>query len=80
MRTTLTLEDDVAAQLTKEARKSGESFKHVVNHFLRLGLTKSKQLTAKPFVVKPWGLRPLEGYSFDNVEELIEALEGPYHK
>jgi len=76
VRTTLTLDDDVAALLNKEARKSGEPFKRVVNRFLRLGLTAAKQ----PFVVKPWNLRPPPGLDFDNVEELIEALEGPYHR
>lgn len=80
MRTTLTLDDDVASLLNKEARKSHASFKHLVNHFLRLGLTTSKQPMRKPFVVKPWGLRPPSGLNFDNAEELIEALEGPYHR
>jgi hypothetical protein len=79
MRTTLTLDDDVASLLNKEARKSGESFKQVVNRFLRLGLT-AKPPARKPFVVKPWNLQPPPGLSFDNVEELIEFLEGPYHR
>lgn len=77
MRTTLTLDDDVASLLNKEARKSGESFKHIVNRFLRLGLMASKQPTRKRFVVKPWKLGPPPGLSFDNVEELLDALEGP---
>jgi hypothetical protein len=80
VRTTLTLDDDVAALLNKEARKSGEPFKQVVNRFLRLGLTAAKHPSRKPFVVKPWNLRPPPGIDFDNVEELIEALEGPYHR
>lgn len=80
MRTTLTLDEDVAKLLSKEARKSGEPFKQVVNRFLRLGLTAAKQPARKPFVVKPWNLRPPPGLDFDNVEELIEALEGPYHR
>ena len=77
MRTTLTLDDDVAALLNKEARKSGEPFKQVVNRFLRLGLTAAKQPARKPFVVKPMnlGLPP-----FEKVEELLEYLEGPDHR
>jgi hypothetical protein len=43
VRTTLSLEDDVANLLNKEIRRSGVSFKHAVNHFLRLGLIASKQ-------------------------------------
>lgn len=76
MRTTLTLDDDVARLLNKEVRRSQTSFKQAVNHFLRLGLMASKP-RRKPFVVKPWNLGPPPGLSFDNVEELLEALEGP---
>jgi hypothetical protein len=79
VRTTLTLDDDVSKMLEKEQRRSGNSFKQVVNHFLRLGLT-AKQPARKPFKVKPWNLQPPPGQSFDKVEELIEFLEGPYHR
>jgi len=80
VRTTLSLDDDVAGLLTKEVRRSRTSFKEAVNHFLRLGLMASKQQNRKKFVVtpRPLGLPP--GLSYDNVEELIEALEGPAHK
>jgi hypothetical protein len=80
VRTTLTLEDDVARLLDKEVRRSGKPFKQVVNHFLRLGLTAPKQAPRKPFKIKPWNLQPPPGLSFDKVEELIEFLEGPYHR
>ena len=38
MRTTLTLDDDLAQELHEASRKSGESFKAVVNTALRRGL------------------------------------------
>ncbi len=38
MRTTLTLDDDLAQELHEASRKSGESFKSVVNSALRRGL------------------------------------------
>jgi hypothetical protein len=77
VRTTLTLDDDVAALLAKEARTSGEPFKRVVNRCLRLGLT-TKQPARKPFKVKPINLGlPRD---FDKVEELLEYLEGPGHR
>jgi hypothetical protein len=77
-RTTLTLDDDVASLLSKEARKSGEPFKQIVNRFLRLGLTASKQPARKPFKVTPINLGlPRD---FDKVEDLIEYLEGPDHR
>lgn len=78
MRTTLTLDDDVATLLKKEARKSGEPFKQVVNDTLRRGLTAGRQPAQKPFKVKPINLGlPRD---FDKVEDLIEYLEGPGHR
>ena len=77
MRTTLSLDDDVASLLNKESRRSGASFKQVVNHFLRLGLMASKRPARKPFVVKPWKLGLPH---FEKVEELLEYLEGPDHR
>lgn len=81
VRTTITLDDDVKAKLDQEARKNGKSFKEAVNYYLRLGLNAPRRTKpAKPFVVRarPLGLPP--GLSYDNVEELIEQLEGPLHK
>ena len=80
MRTTLSIDDDVARLLDKESRKSGASFKEVVNHFLRLGLMVSKRPPRKPFVVTPRKLGLPPGQSYDNVEQLLESLEGPAHK
>jgi hypothetical protein len=78
VRTTLTLDDDVAALLKKEVRKSGEPFKQVVNRYLRSGLTAAKQTARRPFKVKPINLGlPRD---FDKIEELIEYLEGPEHR
>jgi len=78
VRTTLTLDDDLAALLKKEVRKSGEPFKQVVNRYLRLGLTTPKQPPRKPFKVTPINLGlPRD---FDKVEELLEYLEGPDYR
>ena len=81
MRTTLTLDDDVAAKLDADARKSGRSFKETVNHYLRVGLNAKKSAgNHKPFKVRArsMGLRP--GLNLDCVEELIEQIEGRSHK
>jgi hypothetical protein len=80
VRTTLSLDDDVARLLTKEMRRSGTSFKAAVNHFLRLGLLLSKTPSRKPFVVAPRKLGLPPGLSYDNVEQLLEALEGGPHR
>jgi hypothetical protein len=80
VRTTLSLDDDVANLLNQEIRRSGISFKEAVNRYLRLGLMASKQPLRKKFVVKPrlMGLPP--GLSYDNIGELLDAIEGPMHR
>ena len=80
MRTTLTIDEDVAKLLRSEMRRTGTSLKAAVNYFLRLGLTNSEKPSRKKFAVKPLPISLPPGFSYDNVEELIEALEGPLHK
>ncbi|MFN7229843.1 MAG: CopG family transcriptional regulator [Synechococcaceae cyanobacterium] len=55
MRTTLTLDDDLAEALNRAARLTGRSVKAVVNDTLRRGLAQSGIGTAglEPFVVEP---------------------------
>lgn len=82
MRTTLTLDDDVAAKLKAEVRRVGRPFREVVNETLRQGLVARRgQATREPFTIKPrdlGGVRP--GLSLDNVSDLIENVEGPLHR
>lgn len=80
MRTTLTIDDDLASLLKKEMRQSGYSFKETVNHFLRLGLTAPKNQNRRPFIVKPRALGLPPGMNYDNVHELLEMLERPEYK
>jgi hypothetical protein len=80
VRTTLSLDEDVARLLSKEMRRSGASFKAVVNHFLRLGLLASKPQHRKVFVVAPRKLGLPLGLSYDNVAELLEAVDGGTHR
>ena len=51
MRTTLTLDDDVAAKLKMEAHRAGRPFREVVNETLRRGLA-SRRATAQRRVFK----------------------------
>jgi hypothetical protein len=82
MRTTLTLDDDIAAKLKEETRRSGRSFKDVVNDYLRQGLyARTTHVEAEPFRVRArdmGALRP--GLSLDNIGELLEQIEGPVHR
>jgi hypothetical protein len=80
VQTTLSLDEDVAKLLRHEIRRSGASLKAVVNHFLRLGLMVSGKPERKQFLVRPRPLGLPPGLSYDNVEDLIEAIEGPTHK
>jgi len=81
VRTTLTIDDDVARLVQEEVRRSGDSFKGTVNRLLRRGLMNSKdQEAAKPFEVTPipMGLPP--GLSYDCISKLLDDLDGLYHR
>jgi hypothetical protein len=76
VRTTLTLDDDVAAKLTAEARRSGESFKQTVNRLLRSALiARTRPKAPPPFAVEPRRLGLRDGLSYDDVWGLIEQIE-----
>jgi hypothetical protein len=77
VRTTLTLDDDIAALLTKEVRKSGRPFRQVVNDTLRAGLVAPQQPVRKPFKVTPINLGIP---NFEKVEGLLVYLEGPDYR
>lgn len=80
MRTTLTLEDDVAARLVELQKKTGRTFKEVTNDTLRAGLERQMAVgrAHRPrFKVnaRELGLRP--GLNYDNIGALLEQIEGP---
>jgi plasmid stability protein len=82
VRTTLTLDDDVAAKLKAAARRDGRPFRELVNETLRQGLA-SRRFTAERrlFKVTARDLGDLKpGLSLDNVAELIEQVEEPLHR
>jgi hypothetical protein len=83
VRTTLTIDDDIARLVEHEVRRTGESFKGTVNRLLRQGLNASTNPDAeKPFVIKPRPLGVGEMLERHNgkVSALLEELEGPYHR
>lgn len=79
MRTTLTLEDDVAARLQAEARRTGRPFKAIVNDHLRRSLALRTRSKAMPsFRVQARNLGgPAPGSSYDDVGALLDQIEGP---
>ncbi|MBS0367421.1 MAG: DUF2191 domain-containing protein [Proteobacteria bacterium] len=82
MRTTLTLEDDVAARLQAEARRTGQPFKVIVNQHLRRSLAqRTRARGVAPFRVNPRNLGgPASGMSYDDIGTLLERAEGPEHR
>lgn len=81
MRTTLTLDDDVAAKLKLLVRRTGRAFRDVVNDTLRRGLTNAQSPMRDPFVVRARELgRRRPGLNFDNIAELLDQIEGPLHR
>ncbi|MEQ1841869.1 MAG: hypothetical protein ABL994_15800 [Verrucomicrobiales bacterium] len=78
MRTTLTLDDDLAGILQKKAIEEGRPFKAVVNSLLRAGIEASEGPSPLRESVKvtgrPLGLRP--GFDPDKLNQLADELEG----
>lgn len=81
MRTTLTLDDDVAARLQAEARRTGRPFKTVLNERLRMALAQGAAVQKrKLFRVQPRAMGgPAAGLSYDNVGTLLEEIEDARH-
>ena len=76
MRTTLTLDDDLAALLRQRAAACGVSFKEMVNRTLRAGL--SGEMTPRGGEVPrtiphSFGFRP--GIDLDKLNQLADELE-----
>jgi len=83
VRTTLSIDDDVAALVELEMRQSGESLKGTVNRLLRQGLmASSKPESKKTFVIQPFPLGVGEMLDRHNgkVSALLDELEGPGHR
>jgi hypothetical protein len=83
VRTTLTIDDDIAVLVEQEVRRTGDSFKGTINRLLRRGLTaEDSKAGRKPFVVTPIPLGVGEMLDRHNgkVSALLDELEGPYHR
>lgn len=73
MRTTVTLDEDVALRLQESARTRGISFKAAINEAVRAGLP--RRADSRPFEVRarPLGLRP--GIDLSRANALAASLE-----
>lgn len=76
MRTTLTLDKDLALTLREEARRSGKPLKRIVNETLRAGLVARKRPAARRYRLTPARLGGVvPGVNLDKALRLADALE-----
>jgi hypothetical protein len=76
MRTTLTLDDDLAGLLKRRAQELGVPFKEAVNRTIRAGLgeaAKAPRGTVPKTVPHSFGFRP--GIDLDKLGQLADELE-----
>ena len=76
MRTTLTIDDDLAALLKQRARELGVPFKEAVNRTIRTGLgeaVKTRRGKAPRTIPHSFGFRP--GVDLDKLGQLADELE-----
>lgn len=77
MRTTLTIDDDLAGLLKQHAQKSGVSFKAAVNRAIRAGLgqdaAKARSASVPKTVAHSFGFKA--GVDLDKLGQLADELE-----
>ena len=76
MRTTLTIEDDLAQKLKVSAARQRKSFKEVVNQALRRGLDPQGRLSANHIIkLKTKKLEYRKGVDEVKLKELLDELD-----
>lgn len=82
MRTTLTIEDDVAIRLERLREERGNSFKAVVNDALRRGLDALDEPAEErpPYRIKPVDLGRCAMPNLDSLHEALVFGEGEAYK
>jgi hypothetical protein len=79
MRTTLTLEDDVARRLERYRESSGESLKAIVNRALRAGfdaIESKGSSRRRPYRTRPHDPGSVRLPDVDDVAGVLAAVEG----
>lgn len=76
MRTTLTLDRDVADCLKKQMRRTGHGLKATINEALRRGLRMGGKPPRLPhFEVRPHSFGVKAGIDLDRINQLVDELE-----
>ena len=79
MRTTITIDDDVAVELARIRSQRGASFKRVVNDTLRAGLAHAAGRPRRPYRTRPVSLGRCRLDSIDDVARVLAIAEGEGH-
>ena len=78
MRTTVTLEDNVAAKLRDEMMRTGSSMNDAVNTLLRRGFeSRGEEELAASFTVDARSMGVRAGFDVDDIGGLLDLLDGP---
>lgn len=75
MRTTLTLDPDVAKRLKERLAETKLPLKRVVNDALRVGLAAKRPVRRVPFKVEPHSCQFNPGIDLDKLNQLVDELE-----
>ncbi len=75
MRTTLTIEPDVAQRIRRRMKQKGLSLKRVINDALRTGLAMDDEMPPVKFSVEPHPCRFKAGIDPDKLNQLADELE-----
>lgn len=77
IRTTVTLDEDIATKLKEQSLRRGVPFRKLLNEVLRKGLDAFGTVPArKRFKVDAVDMGYMPGVSYDNISGLIEVGEG----
>jgi len=81
MRTTITLDEDVADKALEISHRLRKPFKYVVNSALRAGFAKVERPCAgKVYRTKSRNLGCRKGFNLDSIQDLIAHAEGEVYR
>lgn len=76
VRTTLTIDDDLAGILQRKSRELDKPFKELVNNALRKGLAESSTEKKHKITVRPHDFGSMRaGLDMDRMNQLVDELE-----
>ncbi|MGA2717169.1 MAG: hypothetical protein ABSG41_29160 [Bryobacteraceae bacterium] len=81
IRTTVTLDDDVAARVKRESQMRGASFRDTLNDLLRTALLGvDNKPCRRTLAIKPTHMGHKPGLNYDSLKSLLEYGEGERHR